>query len=50
MLYKFRLPTADAQQVTVTLTPTRGDSDLYIKLGEEGGGGGRGTEVEGEEE
>jgi hypothetical protein len=34
VLYKFRLPSADAQQVTVTLTPTQGDSDLYIKLGE----------------
>jgi hypothetical protein len=31
--YRYRLPDKSAQQVTITLTPTLGDPDLYVKLG-----------------
>jgi hypothetical protein len=32
--YRFKLPDKTSQQVTVTLSPTLGDADLYVKLGE----------------
>ena len=31
--YKFQLPNKNAQQVTIVMTPSRGDADLYVKLG-----------------
>jgi hypothetical protein len=31
--YKFQLPNKNAQQIRILLTPSKGDADLYVKLG-----------------